>query len=360
VALGRAAARIDQRFKDQPIIEAAIRTTIGNSYNKLFEYRLAMPHLQRAVELRTIHLGEDHASTLDSMRMLANGFTWLGQFRDAAALHKKIAETQSATLGPDHPMTLRSIGALADALDVAGLQNLDATVRSLEQLLAKQRAICGPTHSNTLSTMQRLANDYFWAGRFADSIKLHEELLPHLTSQFGPKNRDTIWCLICFAYACQEAGKLEQAERLLGEALRYSQSREDSRNRRLSEANICGWLARTMVLQKRYEDAEPLAQKAVASFEKLQPDSERRFYWLSLLGAVYMGQRQFAKAEPLLLQGYEGMKEREALFPSGKRSRFPEVAERVVRFYEVAEQPENARMWQEKLAGSSPGRGERE
>ena len=42
-ALDRASARIGQRFQNQPLVEAAIRTAIGESYSSLSEYSLAAP-----------------------------------------------------------------------------------------------------------------------------------------------------------------------------------------------------------------------------------------------------------------------------------------------------------------------------
>ena len=55
------------------------------------------------------------------------------------------------------------------------------------------------------------------------------------------------------------------------------------------------------------------------------------------------------EAEPLLLQGYEGMKCREALLLAIWKRRMAETGERVVHFYEATNQPEKAREWRERL-----------
>src|SRR5262249_16777357 len=106
--------------------------------------------------------------------------------------------------------------------------------------------------------------------------------------------------------------------------------------------------ARTLLLEKQYDAAEPLVREAVALFEKEHPDDQRRFYWVSLLGAVLFGQKKYAEAEPLLLQGYEGMKQREATLVDVEKRRIAETAERVVGFYESTNQPEKARAWRER------------
>jgi serine/threonine protein kinase/tetratricopeptide (TPR) repeat protein len=343
MALDRAAVEIGKRFKHQPLVEAAIQATFGEAYGKLFEYQLAVPHLQRAVELRKVHLGQDHPDTLETMRRLAHALYWVGQFQDAADLFQSLVEIHKALLGPDHPKTLRSMYSLVSTVEYAGQPDWPRKVRSLEQLLDKQRTICGPTHPETLNTMHRLAMDYIFVDRCAESIALHEELLR------APSNDGTNWHMMTLAIACQQVGKHDQAEDLLRRLLKNNEEQNDSLRRRLQRANICGWLGRTLLLQMRFAEAEFFAKEAVTQHEKGQPDNQRRFYWVSLLGAVYMGQQEFAKAEPHLLQGYEGMKQREALLIWEGRIQLAEVGDRIVRFYEATQQPEKAREWREKL-----------
>ena len=62
--LDRAAAKVDERFHGQPLVEAALRDTIGRTYRALGEPKQALLQLQRAVELRTRLLGPAHDQTL--------------------------------------------------------------------------------------------------------------------------------------------------------------------------------------------------------------------------------------------------------------------------------------------------------
>ena len=70
---------------------------------------------------------------------------------------------------------------------------------------------------------------------------------------------------------------------------------------------------------------------------------------MSLLGGSLLGQKRFAEAEPLLVQGYEGMKQREAAIPAGC-PRLREATERLVQLDEAKNQPENAAEWRAKRA----------
>ncbi len=345
-AIDRAAARVGQRFQDQPLIEAAIRTSIGAAYKSLHAFQLAVPHLERAVALRLAQLGLEHPDTNNSIRYLANAYTCVGRHHEAIAWRQRVLENRKAQLGPDHTDTIECQCLLAEAHFDAG--NMDESVQLLEQLLQKSCAIHGPTHARTLSIMHLLAMSYNESDRPDDSIAMYEKALE--IGQFAMDSDAQTWFILCFAYACQRAGKLDRAECLLREALeRCRIGHHASFNQRTRMANTLGWLSRTLLLKGQYGAAEPLVREAIALWEIAQPDDQRRFYWVSLLGAVLFGQNKYAEAEPLLLQGYEGMKQREATLGGDERRRLIETGERVVRFYEVTNQPEKAREWREKI-----------
>jgi hypothetical protein len=58
----------------------------------------------------------------------------------------------------------------------------------------------------------------------------------------------------------------------------------------------------------------------------------------------------YAEAEPLLLQGYEGMKQGETTMIAPWRYRLAEAGERLIRYYEETDQPKKAREWREKVS----------
>jgi tetratricopeptide (TPR) repeat protein len=343
-ALDRAATRIGQRFQEQPLVEAAIRTTIGSAYNNLGESQLAIPHLEWAVKLREDHLGPDHPDTLDSKHSLAMAYIERGRHQEAIVLCQEIVESRKARLGPDHPETLARLGSLANAYTRAG--QWDTSVQLCEQLLEKRQALYGPTHPDTLGTLQHLAQCYAYMGRLTESIALHETLLERVKSTNGC---DPYWPLLTIAVTCQRAGNFDRADRLFREVLDHCRRQADSYQARLSTTDPLGFLAQNLFLQQQYDEAEPLIREALSIFEKHRPEDPKRFYWMNLLGGVLCGQERYSEAEPLLLQGYEETKKRQTLMDANWRTRLPQAGERVVRFYEVTNQPEKARAWREKL-----------
>jgi hypothetical protein len=102
-----------------------------------------------------------------------------------------------------------------------------------------------------------------------------------------------------------------------------------------------------MHLKGRDAEAESLIRETLAFHEKVGPDHWRTCYWKSVLGVILLGQRRYAEAEPLILKGYLGMKEQEAT--QADETELGEAGERIVRFYEVTNQPEKAREWREKI-----------
>ena len=92
-----------------------------------------------------------------------------------------------------------------------------------------------------------------------------------------------------------------------------------------------------LIRQGRYCEAEPLEKECLAICEKASPSTWHRFYAGTLLGGCLLGKGAYAKAEPLLVSGYEGLKAREDqfdYFPLDKARFMAEAGERIVRLYD--------------------------
>jgi hypothetical protein len=103
-------------------------------------------------------------------------------------------------------------------------------------------------------------------------------------------------------------------------------------------------LARAYLAGKPFE-AEPLLRACLAIQTKKAPDEWRTFETRSLLGASLLGQKKYAEAEPLLLQGYEGMKAREAKIPAPSKKNLAEAVARIIQLYDAWGKKDRARAW---------------
>ena len=65
-----------------------------------------------------------------------------------------------------------------------------------------------------------------------------------------------------------------------------------------------------------------------------------------------MGQKNYAEAEPLLLQSYQGLQQRQASLPPYLNAprRVTESLERLVQLYDAWGKPTQAAEWKQKLA----------
>jgi len=71
----------------------------------------------------------------------------------------------------------------------------------------------------------------------------------------------------------------------------------------------------------------------------------------SMLGASLLEQKKYKDAEPLLSEGYEGMKQREKTIPPPQGNvRLIEAAERLVELYEATGNAAKAERWRKELA----------
>jgi serine/threonine protein kinase len=339
-ALDRAAAGIDQRFRDQPLVEAAIRIAISDAYASLRWHTLAVPHVEKAVALRRANLGIDHPETLCSMEALAGIYEWVGRSRDAVALKEEILEVKERQFGPDHSATIDSAAGLAEACRVAGQGDRAVTLGL--RVLEKRRAVLGSSHAATVDAMFKLAMIYLAAGRFEESIAWCEKVLE--------VPGDTAWQLKTYGKVLQRAGRLDEADHQLRKVLEIEGKRSDRRERELRVALVQDILGLNLLLQGRYPEAESMSREALAYWERETPDCWDRFHAMSMVGGALMGQHKYAGAERFLVQGYEGMKQREALIIGDFKPWLTQAGERLIRFYEATNQPEKARAWREKLS----------
>ncbi|MFO0808127.1 MAG: serine/threonine-protein kinase [Gemmataceae bacterium] len=344
-ALDRAAARIDQRFPGQPLVEAAIRLAIGEAYGSLGWHKLAVAHVERAAALRRESLGTDHPDTQISTHRLAEIYGWVGRSRDAVALLDEMLTQNERRFELDHPATIDCLYHLAEACRQVG--TWDRAIPLAEQVLEKRRAVFGPTHPDTVGAMHLLARVFLDAGFLAESIDWHEKTL-RATQDSG------MWAMKTYARALQGAGRLEEADCHLRKALEVNRKLSDRRAREMEVAMVQKILSLNLLLQGRYVEAEAVARDALLVLEKETPDDWSTFHTMSLIGGALLGQRRYAEAEPFLVQGYEGMKQREALINAGFKNLLTMAGERLIRFYDATNQPEKARGWRNTLAASRP------
>jgi serine/threonine-protein kinase len=87
--LDKAAENVETDLKNQPEIEASIRSTLGNTYVNLGEYDKGKPFLEKALSINEGKYGIESEQFAFSLHDLALYYDWVGDYKKADSLYKK-------------------------------------------------------------------------------------------------------------------------------------------------------------------------------------------------------------------------------------------------------------------------------
>jgi eukaryotic-like serine/threonine-protein kinase len=177
--------------------------------------------------------------------------------------------------------------------------------RSLES----ERRVLGPEHPDSLGTISAIVSMYQHQGKYALAESYAAQALAGRRHALGSEHPDTMASAADLALAYQSQGK--------------------------------------------FAEAEPLAREALEFDKKKQPDDWQRFRAESLLGASLAGQKKYAEAESLLLEGYRGMATRKDRIAVSDWYHLDRAREWLVQLYQAWDKPVEAAEWRKKLLVSS-------
>jgi eukaryotic-like serine/threonine-protein kinase len=112
--------RIEANFPNQPLVQAQILATVGNTYRGVGEVPTAIDFLKRSEALYRQHLGPDHPDALASKLNLAYALLVDGKVDLALPLCEDALNRGKAKLGPDSPYTIQCMNHLSLAYHLDG------------------------------------------------------------------------------------------------------------------------------------------------------------------------------------------------------------------------------------------------
>ena len=340
-----AAERIDHaskaggRFAGEPLVEAAIRTTLGATYRELGEYAAAERQLRRGLELRRTALGNMHQETVWLMNQLAllhwrqgrlneaeplsreaydvglqllgpshpdvlayemnlaNLFRAKGRYTEAEPLYERNLEAKQRVLGAEHPATVDTMGNFANFLqETSRFEKAESLHR---RALDIRRRVQGEKAPSTVSEMNNLANDLASLSRFEEAKALQERTLQLKIELYGEAHPSTLNSVSNLAEIEDDMGHPANAEPLNRRAL-------DGRMRALGAAHertifSRERLANTLSNLDRFAEAERLS--ATAAAQATESLGERRLTTLAAhdtRGLALIGLHRADEAEPIL------------------------------------------------------------
>jgi tetratricopeptide (TPR) repeat protein len=303
-ALDRAANRIQGRFEKQPLVEAEIRGTIGDTYRQVGDYAKAEEHLAAALRLRRQLLGEQHLQTLwtlsalgivhftvgnfaraeqelqqaleglDRTRVEEHEYTYYVTMRYLALLHRiqgqsaraeplflKLFDTERKARGEEHPRTL---GARRDLAVLYSDQGKYPEAESLlQQVLEIQRRVLGEQHPQTLISLSVLAEVYLKQRQIARAEPLFLQALEAMRKVFGEQHPQTLNTVNLLAWLHLRQEKYAKAEALFVQVLEGR--RKIFGERHLQTIDTLHALARVYAQQGKYTEADTTNRALLAA-----------------------------------------------------------------------------------------------
>ncbi len=294
-ALDRAAERISGKFDNQPEVEAAIRSTMGESYTDLGVYPEARKQLERALELQRKVLGPEDPKTIQTLHALSRTTLYQGKQADAESLSSQALQISRRTLGPQHPTTLMAMTGLANAYTIQGKNaQAEALYKEVVQI---SRRLRGPGGIDTLA-MNNLAGVYMAQGKYAQAEALQIETVELRQRSFGAENPSTLESLSVLANIYFMQFKYKEAEAAHRKVL-------DARRRILGPSHL-DTLMSTMNLgathanQGNYQEAERIYSESLPVMRRvIGPEHRVTLATTSNLALALSSQGKAAQAEPL-------------------------------------------------------------
>ncbi|MBI1825573.1 MAG: serine/threonine protein kinase [Planctomycetes bacterium] len=384
-ALDEAAVKIESgTLKDQPAIEADLRTTIGTTYLGLGHYDEAEPQLRAALDIRRRLCSDACEDVAVSLTNLAYVYSAQGRHAEEESILRDALEMQTRLHGPKHAdvaSTMQSLGAalrsqqkLAEAepfyrnalimrrellpaehLDVA--QSINSLALLLQdkgdavgaeplfrEALAMRRKLLGDPHPIVADSLNNLANLLTQRRKTMEAESLLREALAMRRKVLKAEHPQVAQSLNNLAFFLYDNGNYEGAETLYREALAIW--RRTLPEGHIDIGNATAGLGLVLLAQKSFAEAEPLLRESLLIRESVLPEGHwRRFATMSVLGAALAGEGKFAEAEPYLIHGYEGLKSQ----PQLPRKYKQEALQRIIDLYESCNQLETAGRWRSEL-----------
>jgi serine/threonine protein kinase len=288
--------KLDTKLKDEPLVQASIRDTLGNTYRHLGDFKAAEMHLERACELHEDQLGLEEKRTLSSM----SGLIWVyfsqGSYFKAQQLADKALGTSRRMYREGDKELVGPTNAVAFAYMKTGWYQ-EAESLYLK-LLEDYRRLYGEGYGPAFGVLHNLARVYSKQGRYKDAEQLYNKVLPTNRRQRGEEHPYTLISMAILARVYAGQGRYGEAERLCRKVLEVE-------HRVLGEEHLytlecMSELGCVHIAQKKYHEAESLFDKALEiARRRLREGHPLTLRFVNGLAVIHTHLKHFIEAEIL-------------------------------------------------------------
>lgn len=289
---------IHRLVQDVLIESLLVKTRLQRSRIAIQLIRLQFPAMSREPST-----WQDSARLLPHVLMLAGRFgdqhepdnvSWLldhaalylasrGEYDAAQSLYERALVIRQKALGPSHPDTATTINNLANLHRNRG--TLDKAMPLYRQALQIRKRSLGPRDLETAMTIYDLARLLHEQDRLASARRLHARALAIRETACGPDHPETATSLKDLARVLQDQGDLDSARPLFERALSIREAVQGPDHP--NTANSLHFLAVLLHAEGRHEEARRLYERALDIRERvLGPDHLNTATTLKEYGAL--------------------------------------------------------------------------
>jgi tetratricopeptide (TPR) repeat protein/tRNA A-37 threonylcarbamoyl transferase component Bud32 len=333
--LDQTAASVGKDLKDQPEVEAELRSTMGSVYLALAAYDKAeamhsaalalrkqsnpesrqvadslsdlanvfyrqgkLPKAEamhrEALALRRKLLGGKHAEVADSLSNLANVLRAQSKLREAETMHREALAMRTELLGANNDDTAMSLGNLAGVLSLEGKLKEGETLQ--RQALEVTKRALGNDDPAVAISLNDLADMLLAEGKLAEAEATNRAALALRIKLFGNEHPDVAFSLFNLANVLLAQGRLPEAEAIHRQAL--AMRIKLLGNEHPDVAGSLNNLAGVLIQEGKFQEAETAQREALAIQRKLLPaEHEDIAGSLVNLAAVLFYQGRLSEAE---------------------------------------------------------------
>jgi tetratricopeptide (TPR) repeat protein len=294
-------------------------------------------------------LGNEHPDVATTLNTLGKLLLHEGKGSDAEPLLREALAIRRGKLSANHPYTAVTLHDLGLALQQQGrLADAEASFAEALQIFRAPSADGQPQESANLAiVLHHLADVQREEKKTAPARPLAEEALALYQRHLDWNLSERIHATQVLAAVLADLGDIHQEEMVYHEQLKDLQARLPADDPQL--LSIVNGLAATLLNEGKNAQAEPLIRRCLTICEKNTPDDWKTFNTKAMLGYDLMKQGQYAEAEPLLVSGYEGMKQWEAKMRTADRFFLKRALENLSQLYETTGRSNQAAEWRRKL-----------
>ncbi len=246
-----------EQSSGDPLVLARLFYTMALVQRNLGEYEFAVNLMEKALKIRTVHLGEDHEITNETKIDMAYSYYHVHRNAEAIALIRPILSKRTIELGEESQHVQDLMNVLCLYYSGAGM--LDEESKLSEHVLAIHTRKYGPDHPKTEWTRVNMRKYQVCAGNFRESIPVFRKAYAMLLNTHGPDDVRTKWTRLTLGVSLLRDGRPREAFAYLEP--NYHTTIKEQGLFHVHSFYATDFLAECYEGMKRYEDAIPLRKR---------------------------------------------------------------------------------------------------